>query len=127
MTHPRVTENGMPQLIRLYLYSIAAGFALALVFTALLLVLDVASLRHLAGGTQGGWIAVLMLVVFHAILFSGVQFAVRIMWMAEGAWPGPGGGIRRLMVTKIRAKVPASGSVRVPAVVAPGTAAPNRR
>lgn len=53
----------MPQLVRLYIVSIAIGFALALLFTALLLALDVATLRHLVTATRGGWIAVLMLVV----------------------------------------------------------------
>ncbi len=83
----------MPQLVRLYLFSIAIGFALALVFTGLLIWLDVAGLRHLTGAARGGWVAVLMLVVFHAVLFSGVQFAIRIMLMAGD--DGPRGGHRR--------------------------------
>lgn len=83
----------MPRLVRLYIISIAIGFALALAFTALLLALDVASLRHLTGATRGGWIAVLMLVMFHTVLFSGVQFAIRIMLMAGGE--APRGGIRQ--------------------------------
>ncbi|RDW11865.1 hypothetical protein [Paracoccus thiocyanatus] len=83
----------MPQLVRLYIVSIAIGFLLALVFTALLLALDVASLRHLVTATRGGWIAVLMLVVFHTILFSGVQFGIRVMLMARGG--GPRGGLRQ--------------------------------
>lgn len=81
----------MPQLVRLYLISIAFGLALALVFTTLLLALDIAGLRHLVAATQGGWIAVLMLVVFHMILFAGVQFGIRIMLMADRAAPRGGG------------------------------------
>lgn len=83
----------MPQLVRLYLVSIAVGLALALVFTALLLALDVAMLRHLVTATRGGWIAVLMLVFFHTILFSGVQFGIRVMLMARR--DGPRGGLRQ--------------------------------
>ncbi|WP_199260487.1 hypothetical protein [Paracoccus binzhouensis] len=85
----------MPQLVRLYLVSIAIGFALALAFTGLLLALDVAGLRHLTAATRGGWIAVLMLVVFHTILFSGVQFGIRVMLMAQGE--GPRGGLRQCL------------------------------
>ena len=60
---------------------------------ALLLALDVGTLRHLVTATRGGWIAVLMLVVFHTILFSGVQFGIRIMLMARK--DGRGGGLRQ--------------------------------
>ncbi|WJS85830.1 hypothetical protein [Paracoccus sp. TOH] len=98
----------MPQLIRLYIVSIAIGFALALVFTGLLLALDVAGLRHLTSATRGGWIAVLMLTVFHTILFSGVQFGIRVMLMAQGE--GPRGGHRQ----RIRRR-PAPAPAAVPA------------
>lgn len=83
----------MPKLVRLYILSIAIGFALAAVFVGLLTALDVAGLQHLMGTTRGGWIAVLMLVFFHGILFSGVQFAIRIMLMAED--DDPKGGLRQ--------------------------------
>ncbi|RCW88847.1 hypothetical protein [Paracoccus lutimaris] len=83
----------MPKLVRLYILSIAIGFALAAVFTGLLVALDVAGLRHLMTTTHGGWIAVLMMVFFHGILFSGVQFAIRIMLMAED--DGPTQGLRQ--------------------------------
>ncbi|WP_062560876.1 hypothetical protein [Paracoccus aminovorans] len=101
----------MPRLVRLYILSIAIGFVLALAFTGLLLALDVASLRHLVFATRGGWIAVLMLVVFHTVLFSGVQFGIRIMLMAGG--DGPHGGRRR------------PSRVRIPALAA--AAAPSKR
>ena len=84
----------MPKLVRLYILSNAIGFALAAVFVGLLTALDVAGLQHLMGTTRGGWIAVLMLVFFHGILFSGVQFAIRIMLMAEDD-TGPKGGLRQ--------------------------------
>lgn len=95
----------MPRLVRLYILSIAIGFVLALAFTGLLLALDVAGLRHLVGATSGGWIAVLMLVVFHTILFSGVQFGIRIMLMADD--DRPGGGIRQALRARITRRNPA--------------------
>lgn len=73
----------MPKLVRLYIASVVAGFALAVVFVALLLALDVAGLRHLVLETQGGWLGGLLLVVFNGIVFAGVQFGIRIMRMAE--------------------------------------------
>lgn len=87
----------MPRLIRLYIVSIAIGFALAACFIAMVILLDIASLRHLTGSTSGGWIAIGMLVFFHGILFSGVQFAIRIMLMARSEHPGGG---KRLWIRK---------------------------
>ncbi|WP_374637460.1 hypothetical protein [Paracoccus sp. (in: a-proteobacteria)] len=83
----------MPQLVRLYIISIAIGFALAAAFVGMLVALDVAGLWHLMSSTRGGWIAVLMMVFFHGVLFSGVQFAIRIMLMAED--DGPKTGLRQ--------------------------------
>ena len=99
----------MPKLVRLYIVSIAIGFALAVAFTAMLIGLNVAGLRHLVGGTGGGWIAVMMLVFFHGILFSGVQFAIRIMMLAED--DGPKGGHRQ-HVRRVLAPVHAAARAR---------------
>jgi hypothetical protein len=99
----------MPKLVRLYIVSIAIGFALAVAFTAMLIGLNVAGLRHLVGGTGGGWIAVMMLVFFHGILFSGVQFAIRIMMLAED--DGPKGGLRQ-HVRRVLAPVHAAARAR---------------
>lgn len=73
----------MPELIRLYIRNIFFGFLLALVFTIALVGLDVANLKHLTLETTGGWLALVMLVVFNTIVFAGVQFAIAIMRMAE--------------------------------------------
>ena len=87
----------MPKLIRLYIQSIAIGFALSAVFLALMLWQDVAGLRHLILGSNMGWLAALMVIVFNGIVFSGAQFAISIMRMAETD-EGPRGG-RRVRVT----------------------------
>jgi TRAP-type C4-dicarboxylate transport system permease small subunit len=81
----------MPQLVRLYIQSVAFGFAIAAAFTGGLLWFDVAGIGHLVLGSNIGWIAVAMLVVFNGIVFSAVQFAFRVMGMAE-AEEGPRGG-----------------------------------
>ena len=80
----------MPQLVRLYLASIAIGLALAIVFTLLLIWLDVAHLGHLITSSRAGLLAAAMLVIFNTIVFSGVQFGIAIMRMGEGQ--GPRGG-----------------------------------
>lgn len=81
----------MPQLVRLYIESVALGFAISAAFTAGLIGMDVAGLGHLVMGSSIGWIAALMLVVFNGIVFSAVQFGFRVMGMAE-ADEGPRGG-----------------------------------
>lgn len=93
---PSACEKGLPvpQLIRLYIVNVALGFVLALIFTALLIGLDVGHLRHLVGASGAvGALAVLMLVVFNTILFAGVQFAIAVMRLARSE-PPPRGGRR---------------------------------
>ncbi|SEO06335.1 hypothetical protein SAMN04489859_103217 [Paracoccus alcaliphilus] len=99
----------MQPLVRLYIRSIVLGFALAALFTALLIWLDVAHLRHLILSSLIGWLAVAMLVIFNGIVFSGVQFAFVIMRMADS--PPPRGGRRQRMP---RMGAPAL-AIRVPA------------
>ena len=83
----------MPKLIRLYIQSIAVGFAVSAVFLVLMLWQDVAGLRHLIFGSDMGWLAALMVIMFNGIVFSGAQFAIVIMGMAERD-EGPKGGRR---------------------------------
>lgn len=73
----------MPKLVRLYIVNVAIGFALAVVFVAGLVWLDVAHLRHLVLETPHGWLAGLMLVMFNGVVFAGAQFAIAVMRMAE--------------------------------------------
>jgi len=94
----------MPALVSLYIRNIIIGFLLAIVFVGSLLGLDVAHLRHLIGTSPMGWVAVTMLVVFNAIVFSGVQFAIAVMRMADPADDAPKGP--RAPVTPVRALVP---------------------
>lgn len=98
----------MPKLIRLYIKSVAIGFALSAAFLALLLWADVAGLRHLVLGTSSGGIAAAVLFVMNGIVFASVQFAIAIMRLADDD-EGPKGGLRapqtfRLAPVKLAAK-----------------------
>jgi uncharacterized membrane protein len=83
----------MPKLIRLYITSVAIGFALSAVFLALLIGFDIAGLRHLVLETASGGIAAIMLFVMNGIIFAGVQFGIAIMRMADDD-DEPRGGLR---------------------------------
>ncbi|WP_211371235.1 hypothetical protein [Paracoccus limosus] len=106
----------MPRLIRLYLRSITLGFSLGLIFTLLLLWSDVGGLRHLLMTTAGGWLAIALLLIFHGLLFSGVQFAIVVMAMGQG--PSDSGGKRQ------RRHAPGTAAA---AAIAPLPAASGRR
>ncbi len=73
----------MPDLIRLYITQAAIGFAIAAVMVAGLLWLNVANLWTLVSNSDVGVLAVFLLWLFNGIVFGSVQFAIRIMWMAE--------------------------------------------
>ncbi len=81
----------MPKLIRLYIHSVAVGFALAAAFSGVLVWQDVAGIGRLILGSDIGWVALAMLVVFHGIVFAAVQFAIAVM--ALGNEDGPAGGL----------------------------------
>ncbi len=83
----------MPKLVRLYIKSCAIGFALAVGFVVALVVMDVAGLQRLILWSDMGWVAALMMIVFNGVVFSGIQFAVAIMLMADDDDDrGPRGG-----------------------------------
>ncbi len=83
----------MPELIRLYIRNVFYGFGLSAVFVGLLLWFNVANLWHLISTSDIGYIALALLLVFNTVVFSGVNFAITIMRMAEDETP-PGGGKR---------------------------------
>lgn len=80
----------MPRLVRLYIINVLIGFALATLFTGLLVWLDVGHLRHLVLETPKGWLAGGMLVFFNGIVFAGVQFGIVIMTMPFDGQPPRG-------------------------------------
>lgn len=98
----------MPKLVRLYIESVLLGFLISAAFTGALLWLDVAGLGHLVLGSGIGWIAAAMLVFFNGIVFSAVQFAFRIMGMAETEdGPRGGRGAREPVALPVAVPVPA--------------------
>lgn len=73
----------MPKLVRLYIRHTLIGFAVALVFVALLFWFNVGGLWHLVTHTEGGVLAAFLLWMFNGIVFSGVQFGIAVMNLAE--------------------------------------------
>lgn len=102
----------MPRLVRLYIRHTLIGFAVAALFTALLLWLNVANLWHLVSHVSGGWLAAVLLAVFNGIVFSGVQFGIAVMGMAEAPPKPPARGGRRPVVGPL-AEVPAPATLPV--------------
>lgn len=84
----------MPHLVRLYIKQVVIGFALSGIFVAGLLWFNVANLWHLVSSSSAGVLAVLMMFVFNGIVFSGVQFGIVIMRMADSD-PDDTGGKRQ--------------------------------
>ena len=73
----------MPELVRLYIRQCLAGLALGIFFSMLLIMFNVANLRHLIGEVEGGWLAFTLLSVFNGIVFAGVQFGISIIRMGK--------------------------------------------
>ena len=96
----------IPPLIALYIRQVLYGFALSGVFVALLLIFDVAGLRHLVQNAQGGWLAVFMLFFFNGLVFAGVQFAIAVMRMGDDDDDDHRGGHRRRVGTLIPIRIP---------------------
>ncbi len=101
----------MPKLVRFYIRHTLIGFAAAAVFVALLLWFNVVNLWHLVSHSDVGVLAVVLLVVFHGIVFSGVQFGVAIMSMAETDEDDTGGTRAREVAAEV-APVPVRRDVR---------------
>ena len=73
----------MPRLVRLYVRECLLGMALGTIFAMILVIFNVANLRHLVNTVEGGWLAFFLLAFFNGIVFSGVQFGITVMRMAE--------------------------------------------
>ena len=95
----------MPELVRLYIRSVFVGFSVSAVFTAALIWWYVAGIGHLIIGSDIGWIAAAMMVFFNGIVFAAVQFAFKIMAMADDN-DGPKGGHGALEPVLVPVPVP---------------------
>ena len=104
----------MPELVRMYIRHCLIGFAIAAVFVAALVWLNVANLQHLLFSSPGGLLGLFLLFFFNGLLFASVQFAIAVMNMAET--PDQGGNApQRVPMADVFAPEP----VRIP-VAAPG-------
>ncbi len=73
----------MPRLVHLYIRQTIIGFMLSAGFVTALFWLNVANLWHLVSGSGAGILAGFMLFMFNGIVFSGVQFGIAVMRMAD--------------------------------------------
>jgi hypothetical protein len=97
----------MPELVKLYIRSVVIGFVISAAFTAGLIWFDVARLGHLIIGSDIGLIAALVMVTLNGILFASVQFAFRIMAMAEDTDRPTGGRKTRDQLFTVPVTAPA--------------------
>ena len=70
----------MPPLIRFLIRHGLIGFIIGVVFTAILLVFDVARLRSLTEGSAEGIGVRLLLAFFVSTTFASAQMGVAVMW-----------------------------------------------
>jgi hypothetical protein len=102
----------MPELVRLYIRSTVIGFAVSALFTLGLVLLDVAGIGRLILGSDIGWIAAGMMLLFNGIVFAAVQFGISIMAMADTD-EGPRGGLGAHEPVLVPVRVQASTKVRM--------------
>lgn len=81
----------MPKLVKMYITHVLIGFAVAAAFLAAILYFNVANLGHLILTSDIGWLAALIFWIANGIVFSGVQFGMAIMRMAEKEGGDQGG------------------------------------
>lgn len=74
----------MPDLLRFLLRHAALGAALGIGFTAIILVLDIGSIRTLTQGTATGTGVRLLLAFFVGSTFASVQMGVAVMFNPPG-------------------------------------------
>jgi len=76
--------------------------------------LDVAGIGQLILGPDIGWIAAFMMVFLNGIIFAAVQFALKIMPLAEvgGTGGGHGAGEPGMIIVPVPAEAPRRRSQR---------------
>jgi len=70
----------MPALVRFLIRHGLIGFVIGVAFTALILVLDIGSIRTLTAGTADGLGVRLLLAFFICSTFASAQMGVAVMW-----------------------------------------------
>ncbi|SLN17543.1 hypothetical protein ROJ8625_00560 [Roseivivax jejudonensis] len=82
----------LPPLVAFFVRHALAGFGLAAIFVALLLLFDVAGLWRLISTSPEGMLPLFLLWFFNGIVFAGAQTGARLFLMAESEGHGGGGG-----------------------------------
>jgi hypothetical protein len=75
--------SAKPPLVRFYIRHVLTGFALAAVFTGLLLWLNVGNLWHLVTRAAEGPLAAFVLFFLNGIVFAEVQHGIAVMRLSE--------------------------------------------
>lgn len=97
----------LPRIVRLYIFHCLVGFALAGVFTASVLWLNIANIGHLVTHVSGGWLAAVVFFVLNGIVFAGVQTSIVIMSMDYPGKPDdPKGSQRRTWRADVQPGMP---------------------
>ena len=99
----------MPELIKIILRNAAIGFAIAALFVALLISLDVGGLGSLIANSDVGIGAALLLFFLLGLTFGSAQIGFAIMLEGSGGNGRPGGSKyyarRKLMFQPVRITV----------------------
>lgn len=93
-TRPAVLAR-LPRIVRLYILNCLFGFALAGVFTAAVVWLNIANIGHLVTHAPGGFLALAVFFVLNGIVFAGVQTGIVIMTISYDDTPKPPRGRRQ--------------------------------
>ncbi|WP_290558846.1 hypothetical protein [Aestuariivita sp.] len=95
----------MPDLIKLYIRHSLIGFAIAGVFVAALLYLNVMNLWTLVSNDQSAILVVFILWFFNGVVFASVQFAYAVMNLAEKPDRSGGKGVTPFVLAPQKALV----------------------
>ena len=93
----------MPDLIKLYIRHSLIGFAIAGVFVAVLLYLNVMNLWTLVSNDQSAILVVFILWFFNGVVFASVQFAYAVMNLAEKPDRSGGKGVTTFVLAPQKA------------------------
>jgi hypothetical protein len=79
----------MPRIMKVFWLQVATGFGIAALFVGGIIWIDLGGLWRLVSGTQGGYLAAILLWVLHGSVFAAVQFGIALA-MTEASKPGGG-------------------------------------
>jgi hypothetical protein len=96
----------MPLLVRFMLRHALVGFAMAIAFVTLILVLDLGGLATLAGTSDLGILAVALLTFFTGLTFASLQMGIAVMSMKPQSEDDDSAGSRQAVDHWVPQRVP---------------------